>query len=179
MNRQVVPSMILSVFIVCFFSVLLYDREKPRSAVEPAKGERKREASSKVEPPAAPVPPPSSKKPSTSPAVPAPEASSPKGAEPASAVTPEAPAPKAAAATVVSEPAAEPQKTAPSPPPSAPPEPRGAFTTAKDGESLDDIAVRVYGSADQAESLWRANRDQLPRRNSPIKAGAVLRTPAE
>ena len=29
MNRQVIPSMILSVLIVCFFSVLLYEREKP------------------------------------------------------------------------------------------------------------------------------------------------------
>jgi hypothetical protein len=167
--------MILSVFFVCFFSVLLYDREKPRSAVESVKGERKREAPSKPEPPVAPVQPASSEKPSTIPAAPAPEGSSPKAPEPASpanSATPET-------AKVASELAAERQKAAPSPLPSTPPEPRGAFTTAKDGESLDDIAVRVYGSADQADSLWRANRDQLPHRNSPIKAGAVLRTPAE
>jgi hypothetical protein len=57
--------------------------------------------------------------------------------------------------------------------------PRSAFTTVKEGESLDDVALRVYGSADQAEALWRANRDLLPRRDSSLRAGAALRTPAE
>ncbi len=61
----------------------------------------------------------------------------------------------------------------------APHEPRSAFTTTRDGESLDDVAVRVYGSADKADTLWRANRDLLPHRDSPLSAGAVLRTPAE
>ena len=61
----------------------------------------------------------------------------------------------------------------------APAEPRSSFTTARDGESLDDVAVRVYGSADQVDALWRANRDLLLRRDSPLKAGDMLRTPAE
>ena len=32
MNRQVIPSMILSVLIVCFFSVMLYEREQPQAS---------------------------------------------------------------------------------------------------------------------------------------------------
>ena len=34
MNRQVVPSMILSVVIVCFFSILLYENDDPRAVAE-------------------------------------------------------------------------------------------------------------------------------------------------
>jgi nucleoid-associated protein YgaU len=49
----------------------------------------------------------------------------------------------------------------------------------KNGETLEDVAIRVYGSTDQVDLLWRANRDLLPRKNSPLNAGAVLRTPAE
>ena len=49
----------------------------------------------------------------------------------------------------------------------------------KQGETLEDVSIRVYGSSDQVETLWRANRDLLPHRNSPLNAGAVLRTPAE
>lgn len=56
---------------------------------------------------------------------------------------------------------------------------RSAFTTVEDGETLEDVARRVYGSVDQAELLWRVNRDLLPRRSSPLAAGSVLRTPEE
>jgi nucleoid-associated protein YgaU len=45
------------------------------------------------------------------------------------------------------------------------------------GETLRDIAIRVYGSADDLDSLWRANRDVLPHKDSPLMAGSVLRTP--
>ena len=31
----------------------------------------------------------------------------------------------------------------------------------------------------KADVLWRAKRDLLPRRDSPIAAGAAIRTPAE
>ena len=34
-------------------------------------------------------------------------------------------------------------------------------------------------AAYKADTLWRANRDLLPHRDSPLSAGAVLRTPAE
>ncbi len=59
------------------------------------------------------------------------------------------------------------------------PEPRSAFTVVRKDETLRDVAVRVYGSADQLDSLWRANRDLLPRADSPLPAGSVLRTPEE
>jgi hypothetical protein len=56
--------------------------------------------------------------------------------------------------------------------------PRSSFTTVRDGETLDDVSVRVYGSADHADLLWRANRDLLPARSSALASGAVLRTPS-
>jgi nucleoid-associated protein YgaU len=61
--------------------------------------------------------------------------------------------------------------------PPAPPEPRGAFTQARAGETLDDVAVRVYGTADAARSLWLANRDLLDRADAPLRPGTLLRTP--
>lgn len=58
-----------------------------------------------------------------------------------------------------------------------PPGPRGAFTTVRDGEDLAAVARRVYGSEDEASTLWRANRDQLDREDAPLRPGALLRTP--
>ncbi|WZO99509.1 hypothetical protein EP7_001116 [Isosphaeraceae bacterium EP7] len=54
---------------------------------------------------------------------------------------------------------------------------RGAFTTVEQGESLADVAERVYGDESAKERLWAVNRDELPRRDSPLKAGTLLRTP--
>jgi hypothetical protein len=51
------------------------------------------------------------------------------------------------------------------------------FTQALEGENLRDVARRVYGSADEAESLWRLNRDLVPRRDATLSAGTLLRTP--
>jgi hypothetical protein len=39
------------------------------------------------------------------------------------------------------------------------------------------VALRVYGTADETDGLWRANRDALPRRDSPLSPGTLLRTP--
>jgi hypothetical protein len=39
------------------------------------------------------------------------------------------------------------------------------------------VSIRVYGAADQTDLLWRANRDLLPRRDSALPSGAILRTP--
>jgi hypothetical protein len=55
--------------------------------------------------------------------------------------------------------------------------PRAAFTVVSSAETIHDVALRVYGSTDGADSLWRANRDALPRRDSPLSTGMVLRTP--
>jgi hypothetical protein len=55
--------------------------------------------------------------------------------------------------------------------------PASAFTIVLANETLQDVARRVYGSGDLADPLWRANRDALSRRESPLAAGMVLRTP--
>src|SRR6185312_14565351 len=52
-------------------------------------------------------------------------------------------------------------RRAPAPP--ADREPRGSFTLTRDGESLADVARRVYGSDEEARTLWLANRDLLDR----------------
>jgi hypothetical protein len=56
-------------------------------------------------------------------------------------------------------------------------EPRCAFTVARADETIEDIALRVYGRSDRAGSLWRANRDTLVHPDSPISPGMLLRTP--
>lgn len=55
--------------------------------------------------------------------------------------------------------------------------PRLAFTVALPSETIEDVSGRVYGTAEVADSLWRANRDTLPQRNSPLSGGMLLRTP--
>jgi hypothetical protein len=55
--------------------------------------------------------------------------------------------------------------------------PSSAFTTVGRGETLADVAVRVYGSTDAATILWMANRDQLARADDPVAVGTLLRTP--
>jgi hypothetical protein len=54
-----------------------------------------------------------------------------------------------------------------------------AFTTVGAGESLADVAIRVYGSPESAEMLWRANRDFIEQRDSSLRAGMLLRTPTD
>ncbi len=55
--------------------------------------------------------------------------------------------------------------------------PREGFTQVLEGETLRDVAVRVYGSSDEAESLWRLNRDLIRRKEGAVRAGTLLRTP--
>ncbi len=55
--------------------------------------------------------------------------------------------------------------------------PLSAFTRVENGESLRDIALRVYGSEDALRLLWQANRDELDRPDDPLRVGMVLRTP--
>jgi hypothetical protein len=55
---------------------------------------------------------------------------------------------------------------------------RAPFTVVGSGETMADVARRVYGTADDVESLWRANRD-IPREpGSALAPGTVLHTPA-
>lgn len=204
MTRQVIPSMLLSVLIVCFFSVVLYEHEKPRPTEKSAIPKTDGGSS----PPASDTPTSSGPATEASPK-PARPAGSPAAAEP----TPPAPAspgepvrekgssnvepsPRPApgpepkletkpetnseAPRPAASPATPPESTGALEKPSGPPSgPSSPFTTVKQGESLEDVSVRVYGSTDQVQAIWRANRDLLPKRDSPLPAGSVLRTPAE
>jgi nucleoid-associated protein YgaU len=53
---------------------------------------------------------------------------------------------------------------------------QAGFTAVAAGESLSDIAVRVYGTPDAAQTLWLANRDILSD-DAPLRQGMLLRTP--
>jgi nucleoid-associated protein YgaU len=55
---------------------------------------------------------------------------------------------------------------------------RAPFTIVGSGETITDVARRVYGTADDADMLWRANRDVVGEPGAPLAAGTVLRTPA-
>lgn len=53
----------------------------------------------------------------------------------------------------------------------------GAFTRVDDGETLADVARRVYGPSGKVDVLWKANRDQLLTPEAPLSGGMLLRTP--
>ena len=55
--------------------------------------------------------------------------------------------------------------------------PSAGFAIVGSGESLQDVAIRVYGSTEATESLWKANRDQADRMDSKLAPGTLLRTP--
>jgi hypothetical protein len=59
--------------------------------------------------------------------------------------------------------------------------PQEAFTQVRPGETLADVAARVYGPATTGggETLWRANRDILdkPSTDAPLRPGTLIRTP--
>lgn len=55
--------------------------------------------------------------------------------------------------------------------------PRKAFTMVDEGETLRDVAARVYGSPDEADALWGLNRDLVKLVDVPLPAGTLLRTP--
>lgn len=182
MNRQVIPSMLLSVLIVCVFAIVLFERDPEAAGGQP--GRAGAVAKSVAAPPS----------PSTDPSradVLRPEGpprqvetSKQSTSAPAPLPVPADPAPKSASqeATVANPAATTITPTADAHSPmstSAPIGPHSAFTVVQKGETLKDVAVRVYGSSDRLAPLWRANRDLLPKSDSPLSAGAVLRTPEE
>jgi hypothetical protein len=61
--------------------------------------------------------------------------------------------------------------------PRKPRQPAQAITVVEADETIADVALRVYGTTSHADALWRANRDALPRRDSPLVPGTLLRTP--
>jgi len=56
-------------------------------------------------------------------------------------------------------------------------QPRSAFTVVERDETIGDVALRIYGSIDAVDVLWRANRDLMPNRDSALSPGTFLRTP--
>ena len=177
MNQNVGASFGLSVLTVVFFAVVLYQPDR-KAPLPPAGGSSVASAKpvEALPPPEPPRPamarvspePPALTEPLSLAAVPAPPA-------PSSTGRPEAHARRdapARAAAAVARPVS--RRTART---DGPDEPRGAFTRVREGESLPDVALRVYGTARQTRSLWLANRDMVSRADAPLRAGALLRTP--
>jgi hypothetical protein len=182
MNRQAGPSIVLSISIVCFFAVALFQHDAPRSARA-----RSGFGETKLSPRVATVTDDvHGKRPTESPEFLRPPtvadarrnvaARSAVESETAStAQVPQAPARSHGAgesALIV----ATGLKATDSVDPVR--EPISAFTVVRANETIRDVAIRVYGSNQHVGTLWRANRDSLPRLNSPLSSGVVLRTPS-
>jgi nucleoid-associated protein YgaU len=177
MNRQVGPSIVLSVLIVCFFAVALYQRDPPRPSQGRGRtgiGEQNRRSgplirSSTVQAGSTVSAQPAtalSEGPARAIALVSDSSITAFGPEPADSGR------SGVAGSVRSEGSNTGQRI------DGGRRPASAFTTVVANETLQDVARRVYGSGHLADSLWRANRDALSRRESPLAAGMVLRTPA-
>jgi outer membrane biosynthesis protein TonB len=195
MNRHVGASFTLSVLVVGFFAIVLYQPER-ESTFPQVPGSL---ASEPVQPsPPAPVP-----RPQRTSGVPPPETPTAPGPKPSSEsnrsnVAHEPSAPPPSPPEIPIEPSPGVSKARPDPPeletkvaiPTDPPPrvraisrtrvvsaPWSAFTLVGDGESLDDVALRVYGTTEKSQWLWRANRDLIDRKDASLRAGMLLRTP--
>lgn len=51
------------------------------------------------------------------------------------------------------------------------------YTRVAAGETLGDVALRVYGSPAFQQKLWWSNRDQVRDARAPLEVGSILRTP--
>lgn len=170
MNHRAVPSIFVSVSIVGFFAVALYPRDGPprnsrdqggslgaTGRVGPGvRGDvtkvgavvgRSREGA----------------KPSPAAATPRREVEAPVPAIRAVSGRAERPRPATAGSTAADEPG---RRLA-----------RAPFAVAGTGETITDIARRVYGTPDRAEALWRANRDVARGPGSTLAPGTLLHTP--
>ncbi len=182
MNEQAGPASALSVLIIGVFAILLHDRQPPSKPSSPP-------AISKVASTPGPIEPivaPRRTKPVSTPTKPAPLVS-----KPQPPIEKPKPEPSTVEITKRPEPASTKQaassksSAAPLLPPSGetavkrslPTAPKSPFTVVQEGEKLADVANRVYGTSDAAESLWRANRDQVSLIDSPLSRGTLLRTP--
>jgi hypothetical protein len=196
MNRQVGPSIILSVLIVCFFAVALFQRDPPRSARarsglgETEKSPRtasviediQRKGSTATDEPRQPRRAADARRLNAGPgAAPnarvLPASARTQGKEAAPIVTAGL---KVAAPVNLRREPASPIVTAglkAAAPVDLRREPASAFIVVQANETIRDVALRVYGSSERAAALWRANRDALPVLDSPLSSGMVLRTP--
>jgi hypothetical protein len=189
MNQNVGASFGLSVLVVVFFAVILYQPDAPApDHVGGGPGSAPAEDPPRASPaPVADPGPVSVSVPETGPAPPETEPVRPElsvapsavvvvntAANPSSATLSERRKPEAApkvrsdAVRPASHEAARPLGLR---------EARAAITQARPGEALADVARRVYGSPDATSDLWLANRDLLERADAPLPPGALLRTP--
>jgi hypothetical protein len=196
MNRQVGPSIVLSVLIVCFFAVALYQRDPARLAP----GQERAVVAGAVDG--------SRPAPTTAPNTSTSKSIGPTARSDASSVTLVSSAKRLTNQDVSSGSAearsdravftsSEPNfrtasgRSSPSSNASASSltgvrtadkievarRPRSAFTVVEADETIADVAMRIYGTTDEVESLWQANRESLPRKDTPISSGMLLRTP--
>lgn len=159
MNQNVGASFTLSVLLVVFFAVVLYQPDSPRTPRVTTAPVVPIEA----HPPEAPV------------AVGAPSSSRDAGLAAVREIARRIPLARPETSVAVNS-----RQSASRPPEPAHPfafEPRGVFTVVREGETLSDVARRVYGGEFDANSLWTANRDVLDREDSPLRPGTMLRTP--
>lgn len=182
MTRQAFPSILLSVAIVCFFAVALYrhDPEPPTAGKATERPEAKTKSDPvavraiglrdrrPMEPALAPVP---ARLDSAARILPAGSRSEPRkvvsavgrGAERIPGVD--------RSLKPREQPAMEPR-------PSTVKAGRPALTVARAGETIADVARRVYGREVGTEVLLQANREVVRDPERAIPAGTVLRTPA-
>lgn len=164
MNEHAGPACALSVLIVGVFAVLLHEKIPADASHPPTPPARAvtdaRPAATKISPPATPEP---------------------RILPPKASITPRTPAPEPAPTIAPVPVAARPSSPIPTPPaPKAEARPGhaiSAFTEVAAGETLVDVATRVYGSAQMAHALWKANRDLIDQPTSNLARGMLLRTP--
>lgn len=165
MNENVGASFGLSVLVVVFFAVALFEPEAGRAAKKTAEDSPRRKPVEAQPPTPAPPPTPIDM---PQPVSPEPVASTRGGASGmAKHVVSVA---KRSTPTVVAARGIEPRGAEPR-------VPAGPFTEARSGETLEDVAWRVYGSDRAVDSLRKANRDLLRDEDVPLVAGALIRTP--
>jgi hypothetical protein len=182
MNRHVGASFTLSVLAVVFFAVILYEPEharspRPSASAEPSRPDTAGPASAVARAPA-PTPGVHLTEGLSGPVA----ASSAPTDRTVDVAAPRRPAPSPRVAAASSRPQGTNGETGPmvrvaSNRQARPPARRSAFTEVAAGESLADVAVRVYGTPDATNSLWRANRDVIDGRDASLQAGTLLRTP--
>jgi hypothetical protein len=185
MNRQVGPSILLSVAIVCFFAVALYQHDPPQTRDGRS---RSRSADAIARSGSAPSPEPKGPTSTRVDAVERVHAVSVRTERERQPVPPAVPsALRPSLATATRPPGPSVHKRAAYPmgsdqatkgkPIEVARRPPSPFTVVEADESLEDVARRIYGSRIHVESLWRANRDALPARDAPLSTGLLLRTP--
>jgi nucleoid-associated protein YgaU len=180
MNRQVGPSIVCSVLIVCFFAVALFPHSRPASSKNPPRANVHAERLvSRVSAPAARSQPAGSE---IEPDTPIASAELRPRSPAASAATAGGHPTRIAGATLSSENHAVADAAASGRDDENHSATRGPMSTSsvtvvQQNETMLDVARRVYGSGDQVETLWRANRDALASVDAPLSSGMVLRTP--